>query len=225
MIPEPITVPDHAHWMVETNNFLCGAKGVIHIGANAGQECELYCAMWLPAILVEALDAPFQALTLQTAKYRHQRPLQYLLTDVDGKEYDFGIANNEAQSSSIFEFGDHVKVWPEVKYVDSVKLKSTTFKTMVEKEGIDLASYDALVMDVQGAELLVLQGAGELLDAFRFIRCETADFEVYKGCCQMKDLDAYLQPFGFNRVKTIRADGFPDLGYAYEALYERERAS
>jgi hypothetical protein len=78
------------------------------------------------------------------------------------------------------------------------------------------------VIDVQGAELLVLQGMAELLDHFNWIRCETADFEVYKGCCEMKDLDAYLIPHGFNRVKAIRGAGVAGLGYTYEALYERD---
>lgn len=220
--PCPVkTVETRVEWMLETNAFLCGAKGVVHIGANSGQECQLYGAMELPAIFVEPLNGTFQELQLQAAQYPNQKAFQYLLTDLDGKEYDFGIANNDGQSSSIFEFGDHVKIWPSVKYVDRVKLTSTTFKTMIEREGIDLSLYDALVMDVQGAELLVLQGAGELLEAFRWIRCETADFEVYRGCCQMRDLDEYLGARGFRRVKTLRGDGLPDLGYAYEALYER----
>lgn len=210
-----------AEWHVESNAFLCGAKGVIHVGANEGQECRIYGAMELPAILIEPLNGTFQELEYQAAQQPNQRALQYLLTDVDGKEYDFGIANNGGQSSSIFEFGEHARLWPDVYYVSSVKLKSTTFKTMIEKEGIDLSSYDALVMDVQGAELLVLQGADDLLDHFRWIRCEAADFEVYKGCCRIGNLDEYLGARGFSRVKTIRADGLPDVGYAYEALYER----
>jgi FkbM family methyltransferase len=217
-----LTVVDNAaDWLIETNEFLCAARGVVHIGANAGQECRLYGVMELPALFVEALEGPFKTLVEEVVKYPNQRAFQYLLTDTDGAEYDFGIANNDGQSSSIFQFGDHVKLWPSVKYVDSVKLKSSTFKTMVERERIDLSSYDALVMDVQGAELLVLKGMRDCLDGFRFIRCETADFDVYRGCCQMKDLDEYLSPRGFTRTKTIRGAGYSGLGFTYEALYER----
>lgn len=216
-----MTLQTTAQWIEETNAFLCGARGVVHIGANSGQECRLYAEMELPAIFVEALDGPFKTLTERISAYPDQRAFKYLLTDVDDKEYVFHVASNRGQSSSIFEFGDHVKIWPDVHFVRTVKLNSTTFKTMVEREGIDLALYDALVMDVQGAELLVLQGMGDLLDEFRWIRCETADFEVYKGCCQMKDLDEYLIPRGFTRVKTIQADGSCGIGYAYEAIYER----
>lgn len=216
-----MTLQTTAQWIEETNAFLCGARGVVHIGANSGQECHLYSQMELPAIFVEALDGPFKTLTERIRRYPDQRAFQYLLTDVDDKEYVFHVANNQAQSSSIFEFADHVKIWPDVHFVRTVKLKSTTFKTMVEREEIGLGCFDALVMDVQGAELLVLKGMGELLDGFRFIRAETADFEVYKGCCQMKDLDEYLAPRGFTRVKTIQADGSFGLGYAYEAIYER----
>lgn len=214
-------VSNAADWLIETNAFLCGAKGVIHIGANVGQECRLYGEMELPVVFVEALDGPFHELAQEVGWYSDQKAFQYLLTDKDDAEYDFHIANNDAQSSSIFEFGGHTRIWPSVKYVNKVKLKSATFRTMVEKEGIDLSLYDALVMDVQGAELLALKGMGELLDHFNFIRCETADFEVYKDCCQMKDLDEYLSAFGFTRTKTLRGAGFPGLGYTYEAIYER----
>jgi hypothetical protein len=77
---------------------------------------------------------------------------------------------------------------------------------------------------VQGAELLVLEGAADLLEKFTWIRAECADFEIYKGCCQLKDLDAYLLPRGFERVNLWRGAGKPEVGYAYEALYKRSSA-
>lgn len=211
----------HRRWEEETNGFLSHASGVVHIGANTGQERDLYAVLNLPVIWVEPLPGVFDQLQEYVVPIPDQHAFQYLLTDEDGKEYDFGIANNGGQSSSIFDFADHKEIWPEVDYIGSTKLKSSTFKSMVEAEHLDLGEYDALVMDVQGAELLVLKGAGDLIDGFRWIRCEAADFEIYKDCCQLKDLDEYLETRGFARVKTWQGAGKPELGHAFEALYER----
>lgn len=211
----------YAKWERETNKFLSDCRGVVHIGANTGQERDLYASRNLPVIWVEALPDVFGWLLDNIAGYENQLAFNYLLTDEDGKEYDFGVANNEGQSSSIFDFADHKKIWPQVEYESHINLISTRFDTMIEDERIDLGGYDALVMDVQGAELLVLKGMGNLVDNFRYIRSETADFEIYKGGCQLKDLDEYLIPRGFKRVRSWRAAGRPDVGYAYEVLYAR----
>jgi 2-O-methyltransferase len=212
----------HERWTQETNEFLTRATGVVHIGANSGQERELYAALTLPVVWVEALPDVFQQLAANIKPYPFQQAYQYLLTDENDKQYEFGVANNDGQSSSIYEFGDHKEIWPDVGYTGTISLTSTTFKTMVERECIDLSPYNALVMDVQGAELLVLKGAVDLLNGFKWIRAECADFEIYKDCCQLKDLDEWLGPRGFNRVRTWQGAGKAGLGHAYEALYERE---
>jgi FkbM family methyltransferase len=211
----------YQQWERQTNAFLLNVRGVVHIGAHAGQERDLYGSRRLPVVWVEALPDVYRHLCDRVAWYPDQRAFNYLLTDEDGKEYDFGVANNGGQSSSIFAFADHRKIWPHVHYTHSLKLQSATFKAMVEREAIDLRGHDALVMDVQGTELLVLRGMGDLLDSFNYIRSEAADFEIYKDCCQLKDLDDYLVPRGFRRVRTWRAAGRQDVGYAYEVLYAR----
>jgi len=211
----------YEQWEKQTNAFLSDVKGVVHIGANSGQERDLYGSRNLSVIWVEALPDVFSALGENILPYPNQRALCYLLTEEDGKEYDFGVANNDGQSSSIFDFADHKKIWPHVHYKESITLQSVRFDTMIQRHAIDLAGYDALVMDTQGSELLVLKGMGDLVSNFRYIRSETADFEIYKGCCQLKDLDEYLIPRGFKRAQTWRAAGRPGVGYAYEVLYVR----
>jgi FkbM family methyltransferase len=223
-IDEEATRAFYEKWATETNAFLSNARGVVHIGANTGQERDIYQSLDLPVIWVEALPAEFGELVNNISDYPRQRAYQALLTDEDGKEYNFSVANNGGQSSSIYDFADHKQIWPEVGYVGSVSLMSLTFKTLTAASGWDLAAYDTLIMDVQGAELLVLKGMGDLLDGFKYIRAESADFEIYKDCCQLKDLDDYLIPRGFTRVQTWRAAGKPDLGYTYEALYARDGA-
>src|SRR5262245_63919006 len=103
------------NWEERTNYFLKHVRGVVHIGANTGQERDIYYD--LPVLWVEPLEEAFTALQKNIAGYPKQQAYRYLLTDKDGIEYDFGVANNGGQSSSIFDFHLHKEIWPQVGYV------------------------------------------------------------------------------------------------------------
>jgi len=208
-------------WDERVSAFLKHAKGLIRFGANDGAQRETYGGYGIPVIWVEALPDVYQRLSENVAAYPNHRALNYLLTDEDGKEYDFGVATNDGKSSSIFAFADHKKLWPKIDYTHSIKLFSTTFKEMVREERIDLSLYDALIMDIQGAELKALKGMGDLIDGFNWILAEACDFNMYEGCCQLKDLDEYLGSRGFVRVGLFTATGMRGVGQVYDALYGR----
>jgi FkbM family methyltransferase len=204
--------------------FLADCRGVIHVGANSGQERDTYAGHDLSVIWIEPIPSVFAELQRNIEAFPRQHALQYLVTDADGKDYRFNVANNGGASSSIFEFGAHVDIWPDVHYVDSTTMRSQTLATVVDRERIDIAAYDALVMDTQGSELLVLKGASSLLGRFKWIKTEAADFESYVGCCLLANLTEYLAQHDF-RVWTCtkfakRAGG----GSYYDVVYRREGA-
>lgn len=204
----------------ERHSFLDQAKGVIHVGANVGQEREIYANRGLPVVWIEPVPGVFDLLCKQIAQYPEQRAIQALITDTDGQGYSFHLASN-GESSSIFPFNLHRELWPEVEYLGSVPMTGWTLKTILHREGIDTGSFDTLVIDVQGAELLVLRGAGELLAGFNWIKCEAADFESYTGGCWLHDLSDYLLPRGFARVELFQGTSRPGIGSYFESLYRR----
>ena len=55
---------------------------------------------------------------------------------------------------------EHRDVWPKVDFTKTITLRSSTLATLLARERIDPQRYDALVMDTQGSELLVLQRRG-----------------------------------------------------------------
>lgn len=209
-----------------TYEFIKHSKGVIHVGANTGQARDIYAAHNLPVVWIEPIWDVFKQLERNIRDYPNQFAFNYLLTDKDNQEYSFHIANNDGQSSSLFEFGEHAQIWPEIKYARSEKLFSWTLRRVIEQREVDLSTFDTLIMDVQGAELLVLKGAGDLLDKFKFIRAEACDFELYKGGCQLKDLDEYLIQRGFERVYTwhYKRSPQPEVARIFEALYQKKAA-
>ncbi|TGW15477.1 FkbM family methyltransferase [bacterium NHP-B] len=62
---------------------------------------------------------------------------------------------------------------------------------------------NVMVLDIQGAELMALEGATHTLKDIDAIVTEVSCTELYKGCALIEDLDAFLLNQGFRRVNTI----------------------
>jgi FkbM family methyltransferase len=202
------------------HRFLRGATGVIHVGANDGLERHLYALYRLHVLWIEPLPNVFQKLQSNLLEFPKQVAKNALITDRDGAEYVFHVANNSGLSSSIFEIGDHHHIWPEIHYIDHIKMRSRTLDSLLA-EDIGCGKYNVLVLDTQGSELLVLKGAANMLRHIKFIRTETADFETYVGAAKIDEITNYLQEHNF---RFVRADKFaekPGIGHCFDALYEK----
>jgi FkbM family methyltransferase len=204
-----------------TDAFLNQCRRVIHVGANSGQEREVYRQHGLKVVWIEPIPSVFQKLEHNLIHYPDQIALQALVTDKEDKEYTFHVASNEGASSSILEFGQHSDIWPEVRYERSLQLKSTTLTTLLREHSIMPNSKDALVLDTQGSELLVLKGSLPILQEFRFIKTEVADFAVYAGCCQLNELSSFLQAHGFREQARETFATHPSGGRCYDVLFAR----
>jgi hypothetical protein len=73
--------------------------------------------------------------------------------------------------------------------------------------------YNVLILDIQGAELLALQGLSSLLNNFNTIYTEVNEEELYSGCCKLEDLDSYLSSFGFKRKYISTLNGYGNALY------------
>ncbi len=178
-------------------DFLGNVSGVIHVGANTGQERDIYAAHGLRVIWLEPILQVYTRLVEHIRGYPLQRAFQQLILDTDDKPCPFYISNNDGRSSSVLDLKLHQDIWPQVFYEGAILLRSLTLDTLLERERIEVRDYPALVMDTQGSELLVLKGAIQHLGQFRFIKTEVADFEAYKDCCTVKDIEQFLSPHGF----------------------------
>ena len=179
------------------HTFLSEITGLIHVGANNGQERVLYDKFDIDVLWVEAIPEVYANLQVNIAEYAKQTALCALITDVDNEVCDFNVASNDGNSSSILELAGHRDISPEVYYVDKLTLSSITLPSLLSSNNIDMSKYQAIVLDTHGTELRVLQGMGPLLKQFKYVLTEAADFEVYEKCCQVKDLSKYLYKFGF----------------------------
>lgn len=203
-------------------HLLTKVRGIVHVGANVGQERARYAEHDLDVVWIEPIDDVFRRLCANLSGYPKQIACNYLVTDKTGASYTFHVASNDGSSSSILELADHKAIFPDIGYVRDFTITSVTLPELVARESIDMAKYDFLVLDTQGSELLVLEGAVPLLPHFRYVQVEAADFEAYKGCCKVADIEAFMLHHGFVETHRKRTSVHPAGGRYFEITYGRE---
>lgn len=180
------------------------STGVIHLGANTGQEADTYVEMGVKQVIwVEALpDICAQLHDHVRNRAGHHAVYCACLSDVNGEAVTFNVANNGGQSSSFLKFGTHAQEHPTVKFVQEMKMNTVRFDTLLE--GFDLRRKDGwfLNVDLQGAELKAMRGMGDILKHCAHAYVEVNRAELYKGCPLVGDIDNFLLPFGFLPMET-----------------------
>lgn len=207
----------------DPDSFLEKISGVIHVGANTGQERDLYERYGLRVVWIEPIPEVFATLKANLEGFYRQRAFEYLVTDQDDAEYPFHIANNNGASSSILDLKQHRDIWPTVAYTETIALKSVTLTSLLQSERIDPTEYDALIMDTQGSELLILKGAEPVLHNFKYIKTEVPDFESYAGCCQLTDIDSFLTQQGYQEFSRNLFASREEGGNYYDIVYKRKK--
>lgn len=173
-------------------------RGILHLGANTGQEAEAYYRQGDPQVIwVEALEPLYLHLVRTIAPYPRQRALLACIGEEDGREVVFHVANNGGQSSSLLEFGTHTSAHPSVRYVSHVKLTTSRVDTLLARHSIAVGPDWFLNIDLQGAELIALRSMGSLLAGFRYAYIEVNEKPLYQGCPLVDEIDTYLARYGF----------------------------
>jgi FkbM family methyltransferase len=174
--------------------------GVLHIGANNAEEAALYgdrSVVWF-----EANPDVMPRLQQNIAAFPNQRAFCVLLGD-ERREVDFHIASNAGSSSSIFPFGTYFAgregLWPDLnlRMERTTRLEMQTLDGFLAQHAIDASAYDRWVLDVQGAELLVLKGAVNSVRLCKVISVEVSTVEVYEGGVLYPEIGDYLRSAGF----------------------------
>ena len=161
-------------------------SGVLHVGANIGQEFDDYRAAGLDLIAwVEADHDIAMQLEEKIAAEPNQIVLHGLCGARDGERVPFHVASNEGQSSSMFDFGWHAERYPSIVMNERRLLTTVRLDTLIAEAAAlrrDLAwdAIDTLVLDVQGAEMQVLYGAGAVLRGMSFVYTEVNEGGMYQ---------------------------------------------
>jgi FkbM family methyltransferase len=205
----------------DPDDFLRRSTGVIHVGANIGQEAPDYDRHHLPVLWIEPIPHIFDELVANIRAYPRQRALKALLMESPMDSVTLNISSNHGASSSVLDLADHRRIWPEVHYVQTLEMPATTLDLLLADQP-DIRQYNTLVMDTQGTELRILQGAVVTLAHVDFVKTEVADFESYSGCCRLTEMDEFLASQGFTRIASKPFASLDGVGTYFDVLYARK---
>ena len=187
--------------------------GVFHIGAHECEELDFYTqqlnlsptdVIWVDAIPQKVAESQQRGI-----------PNVYhaVITDKDDDVTTLHVSSN-GQSSSVLEFGTHSQEYPWITFVEDIVQKTTTLSTFVSRNSIDMAKLNFWNFDIQGAELMALKGAGDLIYSAAALYLEVNENELYKGCALVGEIDTFLSGYGFKRVHTeMTVHGWGDAIY------------
>lgn len=159
-------------------------KGVIHVGGFDGYE-ETYYRNWnIDSVWFEPLPSKFQELKARGLN-AHQCAL-----GSKNETARFNLSEN-LQCCSILEPSGHLEKYPNYTFYGSIDVDVKTL------DSFNLKGYDMLVLDVQGYEMEVLNGASETLKNINIIYCEVAIIELYKNAPLFSDIYKKLSDYEF----------------------------
>ena len=109
--------------------------------------------------------------------------------------------NEFSFSSSLLEMTNtHKEIFPFTKNDHNIQVECLRFDSI---SNINIIKPAFLKMDVQGAELLVLQGCGSLIDNIDFIELELNFEHFYKGQASYSEIFHFMSQNGFNGFLQI----------------------
>lgn len=172
-------------------------RGVFHLGAHECEEREAYNAKGISDSNIVWVDGNVDLVIKMKSKGIPH--IHYALIDEVEHDVVFNITNN-GQSSSILELGTHATMYPHIVVSERRIQRTTTIEKLKERETIDFTNLNFWNFDIQGAELLALKGAGDLLRYADALYLEVNTEEVYKNCARLNEMDDFLLTKGFTRV-------------------------
>lgn len=189
---------------------------IFDIGSCEGEDSIKYARMFPNAKILafEALPNNVNLIEKNIEKYsaKNIEVLPFALSDEDG-ETDFFVSSGQFEekqtdqdwdygnkSSSIFPPDKNLeKIIPWLNFNEVIKVKMRTIQSICAEKHI--SSVDFIHMDVQGAELNVLKGSGNLIKDFKVIWLEVEAVELYKGQPLKSDIEKFMKKNGFYKLK------------------------
>lgn len=180
---------DHLRWMK--------VRTVLDVGANRGQFA-LQSLLMFPDAIVHSFEP------LEDFRYAHN----YLRRQFGERFHLYSYALSDPDSSTTASL--HLSARSAASSLLPITNKMTEFAPGTEEVGtrivqqrrldsvnLDLCGPNLLKIDVQGAELAVLEGGGETLNGMDFVYVECSSSELYSGQALVGDVVRHLLSKGF----------------------------
>ncbi len=174
---------------------------IFDLGANIGQTAKVYHERFPNALIYsfEPFEEAYQALSTLAARSERIRPQKLAVSNESGRarfyHYQSSVTNSLLQATSTAQ-----DVLPEqlIGSVGSGDVDTTTLHEFSSEH--DIRHIDILKMDIQGAELLALEEATDLLQdsSIALIYTEVQFDPLYKKQAEFHELCSFLQRYEFS---------------------------
>lgn len=200
---------------IKNLNFIKNITGIIHIGAHECEERINYLLKFhnITDDDIIWIDALSEKVDTIKKNYPTIKIYNECISEQDNESIIFNVTNNY-QSSSFLKLKEHLIEHPDIHKIKEIEMKTKTLKTFYRENNFSYDRFNFMVLDIQGAELLALKGANEILDYIDFIYLEVNTKELYENCALIGDIDNYLNNFNFKRKDTLMTEhGWGDAFY------------
>lgn len=186
-----------------------GLRTLLDVGANQGQ-FSLVARYLYPEVRIVA----FEPLEEASRQYEHVVGTKAVvlhriaLGDTEGTRVFY--VTDRADSSSLLMPGRNQENAYGVAVARRAEVKVERLDRMLNAD--DLAGPVLMKIDVQGGELAVLRGSGDLLRAIDYVYVEVSFVELYESQCLAGEVVAYMQDEGYQFRGVYNVSFTTDFG-------------
>jgi len=191
---------------------------IMDIGACEGENSVRY-SRYFPAGKVytfEPIPSNFKLVQSNIEAYKTPNitPFNVCLSDKEGtaefyvssgkpdefkdKDLDWEFGN---KSSSLLPPHKTLEAYSWIEFKDKITVQTRRLDNLMKENGLD--HIDFIHMDVQGAELMVLEGSGAQLQNLRNIWLEVEAIPLYKGQPIKRDVERFFEKSGFVKLVDV----------------------
>jgi FkbM family methyltransferase len=180
-------------------------RGVVHVGANSGQEIGWYLEQGCRPVL--CFEPHPDAVERARQQWSGSSDISYVQCALGAESATLTFyvpADGDDQKTSRYlaiPTEDHD--WTEQSVGGAMEIPVVRFDDWVNQNRVSLAPYNALVVDVQGMEMEVLEGCGAYLEYFDFLCVELSAAPLYVGELPAEEVVRFLDRRGFRQVTPI----------------------
>lgn len=180
-------------------------RGVVHIGANDWYEYQAYKQMGIERLL--GFEPLQEAVERFRASVSPQEGLLLYPIAIGAKNalQSLSVASGDGQQSTFLEhMPEYKEQYPDSQILRTEEVEVVRFDTFLKRHPeITLSDYNCLVVDVEGYEMEVFKGMGELIKNFDFLNIELSGKPRYYGGITAEEAIAYLDKMGFRQDSQI----------------------
>jgi FkbM family methyltransferase len=190
-------------------------NGIVHVGAHTAEEFSVFNSINSGSLLLIEANPSICDQLLNKFKDFPNIDIENLAISNKIGDVPFYVHKSRSgsiESSSILPMKDLKEIVTSMTVSDVIKVKTTTLNELLLNNIKYVKNrYDLLVIDIQGAEILALEGATEVLQCFKAIIIEVNVIPMYDSGVTEDRIDEILS--GYNFVKSFTV---------YHELYKNE---